>query len=273
MVLTPIYSQEIRKAPRSELQSIIDFVQINLEEGFSIKDMFPKVEKRFNGESWTIYQKFPIYRLMCNLFENAVIEGTDPEEFRAQILLKVAPLEEASNLEILNRNPLKDGMGIYKGIRDYLGRWMMEELMDILKKSRDPKLGLSMMTLGRKKLLSLYLSNVSLLYGMRKIPQKYFIFYYQPYYCDFHDLGRAIRLLCVKHLEPDFNIVLSFRYISDSYKDKLNINGFSESFGKVGDHFNKFYVSCLENAYNKDYIINHKVFYNAVLDDTADMGD
>ena len=252
------------------LNETLHLVHEELGEALLIKDFFPKVLKRFNEHSFIVFRKFPLYRLACNLFENTILEKKSPESFCLEVKKKLIPLEEEGNQLIIQYTNDLIGVEMYRGIRDYFNKHLLECLVDMVKKSSDPNESqLILISKGKKFLLSSFLSAITVLYGLRGISRSTFIFYYQSFYESFKDIGQIIRDLCLKNLNKEFSMVLSFRFVDEEFKDKLNLSQLDESLGDIEKHFKKYSVSCLSNAVSSNP--HTDLFSGATRDDNVDL--
>lgn len=254
----------------AKLSNILDCVHTDIKNAINVKDYFIKVLNRFGDNSTIVYERYPIYRLACNIYENYILESRSADNFYREFKYRLnsADNENTQKLENYIGYP---GIEIYKTIRNYFGKYLLEYLYKRVQTNSN-KSNIKFLAEGRKELASYFFSNISIIYGLRLMKENFFIFYYQPYYNLFKGLGNTLREACLKNLTKHHNFVVSFRFVNNYNDGPLIIFPFANALIDIDKYFNLYGVSYFKNLENINKNISKDVFGNAVFNDNLDMG-
>lgn len=232
------------------LDKILDYCHITLREGFSICEFFPKIFQRFNGNSLLIYNKFPVYKILNNIFECCILEKKDSDYFYENYLNRVKPLEEKNVDNIISYLKDYNALYIYKEFKKFFSNKNLKFLRNLIEENKRYDFLEEIwnhLHKGKDILLTSFLSSVSIIYGLREFRKNIFIFYYQPYYDEIPEIGEVLVKACRENLSECHKLVFSFRFVDPIFKNKTCAVSFQNYLEEINLR-NKVCLSYLGNV-------------------------
>lgn len=235
---------------RKTLCSIFDVVQVDIEDSIVLKEKLPNVYQKFGRFSKIIFDKFPIYRIMCNLFENAILMNYSWRD----VIISIRDILNNSNTDndkelmeylITDKNYL-----FYTDIRRYICSRCVWILMELIKNSSNNK-G-EIISIGREEILSSYLSLAAILYGMRYLKDNKFYLYYQNYYNN---------TIIDKIISNSFNSIYDNKYefiVSLKFCDKdIDTSKISFMYETLSEKYNVYIIDSKESNFDINSCVNN----------------
>jgi len=248
---------------QKSLNNTISVVQMDIEDSIIIKDKIPKVCEKFGEFSGIFFSRFPIYKTICNTFETSVYTNKNWKLYLKQLTDLLTVSFSIDDNDIMNYLLDKNFYRFYVDIRKYLVLRGLKVICRLIKSvnKNSSNLGL-IITSGKEEILSIYLSLISILYGMRASRDGKFILYYQDYY-NAISLDNIIVSSIKRNIKNDMDIVISFRFYNKKYINFSNFLSYKE-FAENGN----LIVSFVDNILN---IEDFDFLDMCLIDNNSDM--
>jgi len=235
------------------LEDILDILGIDIHLSLVLKENLPKVYFRFDEHfSSLIFQLFNYYKLACNIFENAILLKRTPEYFDQDMSFH---FKSFINLEKQFEEMFEDKktFRLLKELSLFLTMTQYKELIDIVDKSYKNGDRKVFIIDGKDKLLSVYLSIITLIHGLKQIQKNnHYIFYYQPFYNKVKGFFKFVADKSVELLDKSIILMLSYRYCDRDYtifdEECKSERADIDSIIKMVNYFDTAYISFFENS-------------------------
>jgi hypothetical protein len=205
-----------------------------IAESLIIKNFYLKIKSKLNGSTNLVFTEYPIYKTICNIFENAILKG-NYQNLEEEISETINLFEEKTEDNIKNYLNSEEGFNFFKNINSFFTKKSTDNLIQIIDTYQSDTF--KCINEGRKKLLDLYLCSVSILVGLENIQNNKLLFYYQPLYLEYENFGEIVKDLCENNLNKDTNIIFEFKLLerqSDFSKTEIkNYNDFIYSISEL----------------------------------------
>lgn len=238
---------------KASLEDILDILRIDIHLSLVLKQNLPRVYFRFDEFfSSLIFELFNYYRIVCNVFENSILLKQSPKEFETAIkccFTSFSTFEEKAKEAFDNES----AFNLLKELSLFLCNLQYQELIRIVEKSYTNGDRKFYIAEGKENLLSVYLSIISIIHGLRNIRENnHCIFYYQPFYNKIRNFFHFMTVKSTQLLDKKINFILSYRYCNRDYtifEGNINIDvTYIQSIIRLVKHFDTFYIASFDNS-------------------------
>jgi hypothetical protein len=249
------------------LLDTIDVLRVSIAESFTLRSKLPKIKDRFSEDLYKILLvSFRLYKIICNDFENCILEKSSPEIFK-KVIERNNNLYKSIMKEIKISLNDKKSYIIFRRLSEFLISNVLHTLTSLVNESYHNGDRKYYIVTGKDELLNTYLSIISILYGIIFIKQNNkFIFFCQPFYDKSPSIYNILAELCNYYLDKEIKIVISYRFYDDEITSKEKFNKIRYTFfvKDLTKKFKPLYIAC------KKFYSEFNEIDNLIFDDKMD---